>query len=107
MTTTMLQQRLVDARTRALSPVDSVSDRAELEIYYLQALDELLRRGRAGELALRVALLLVRSSLGPAEALRRVQAWAEEREAEGGVERPYTTAETQLLTVAGVLRGEP
>jgi hypothetical protein len=83
-----------------------VSDRAELEIYYLQALDELLRR-RGGEEALRVALLLVRSSLGPAEALRRVQAWASEREAEGGTERPYTTAENQLLTVARMLRGEP
>jgi hypothetical protein len=101
-----LQQRLADARTRALSPDDSVSDRAELEIYYLQALDELLRR-RGGEEALRMALLLVRSCLHPAEMLRRVQAWASEREAEGGTERPYTVAENQLLTVARVLRGEP
>jgi hypothetical protein len=104
---TTLQQRLAEARTRALSDVDAVSERAEQEVYYLQALDELLRGGRAGGLALQMALRLLRSSLGPTEALRRVQAWRFERETEGGVERPYTRAETQLLTVARVLRGEP
>jgi hypothetical protein len=102
---TTVQRRLAEARTRALSPVDAVSERAEIEAACLQALDEILQRPGA-EQAMGVALRLVRSSLGPAEAQRRVQAWAAEREAEGGVERPYTRAETQLLTVARVLGGE-
>ena len=100
-----LQQLLADARARALSPVDSVSDRAELEVYCLQVLDEILARPDRADQALVLARRLVRSSLGPAEVLRRVQAWRVEREAEGGVERPYTRAETQLLTVARLLGG--
>lgn len=104
---TALRQRLAEARTRALSPVDAVSDRAELEVYCLQVLDEILVRPDRADQALAMARRLVRSSLGPTEALRRVQAWADEREAEGGTERPYTAAETQLMAVAEVLRGEP
>lgn len=102
-----LEQRLVDARLRALSPHDDTSARAELEAACLQALDELLTRPDRAEQALSLALRLARGTLGPAEAERRLLAWADEREAEGGAERPYTRAESQLLTVARELRGQP
>lgn len=102
-----LAEQLERARERALSPDDAVSERGEVEGACLQVLEQLLLYPEHAYTALWLALQLTRSSLGPAEAERRLLAWAAEREAEGGAERPYTAAENRLLTVARALRGEP
>ena len=101
-----IAKRLADARARALSTDDEVSERAEREAACLQRLDRILSYPEHAELAMDVALRLARDPLEPAEVLRRLGAWAAEREAQGGVERPYTPAEQRTLTAIRVLRGE-